>query len=539
MGKSDEDASVESSQLDSHTTRCPTSPVSYTRTGRISKARKGRKVHRCECGRTYTREEHLRRHQKNHAQDALVCDFPDCGKTFYRHDLLQRHQERHNEVEKDSRRPEQMSAARGHTVAVAVEALPSSVAWADPFNVSPNYSSSSGYASPIPGTGDYANMFANPPYGPGSNRTRTSSNASFIEPWSYPSRSPTSATSTMAYTWTSNDKSPAPSGLAYMATAYPMTSIPLSARLDPIASIPWEGQEYPWKSDPVGHKPFRPPSLKEYSKLISLHEKKSEARKVDPELTQEQQENRVKIEKDEKPSHQQDDTICHSMEVSSSQGDSQSYSATSEPRPLISISASEPEIDIVSPSRDNVLEMCAPHVDKESEPAKSAELEVSEDEDHTDSDTESWQESSTDESQFSLSSPISSISRLVISTKTKIIDKLMKEVHISLFNISCHQTTTTSQNQTSSGALVTSSRTSSSSNINNGERKRALDDKDNGCSDGEEEGNNKRRKRGNGQQPEGNDRRVRFACPFFKRKPRSHTGTPCRYPGFTGVHRMK
>ncbi|KAF2634247.1 hypothetical protein P280DRAFT_494410 [Massarina eburnea CBS 473.64] len=277
---------VGSSRGNSSTMQRSTSPtqmspesVHYTRTGRISKAKKGLKVHNCE------------RHQKNHAQDALLCDFPGCGKPFYRIDLLQRHQERHNEVGNDSPQavfspgssaepdaqvsvsttlpaplvtavpqttpyyPQSISplpesaadpshakqrgsfSARQTSAAnmpVAVEGLQTNIAWNDPFHHSPNYSSSSGYASPIPGASDYANMFANPPYGSGSNRTRTSSNASFGEPWSYPSRSPTSATSTMAYTWTSNDKSPAPSHLAYMTTSYPMTSMPMSAGVDPM-----------------------------------------------------------------------------------------------------------------------------------------------------------------------------------------------------------------------------------------------------------------------------------------------------------------
>ncbi|KAF2010777.1 hypothetical protein BU24DRAFT_436201 [Aaosphaeria arxii CBS 175.79] len=77
-------------------------PISYTRTGRVSKAKKGLKVHDCECGKSYTRAEHLRRHKKNHASETLICEYPDCGKTFYRLDLLQRHQERHGETGKDS-----------------------------------------------------------------------------------------------------------------------------------------------------------------------------------------------------------------------------------------------------------------------------------------------------------------------------------------------------------------------------------------------------------------------------------------------------
>ena len=113
-------------------------------------------------------------------------------------------------------------------IQVQVDGLQTGIAWSDPFGQS--YSPSSGYASPVPG--DCANnMFANPPYVVPANRTRTSSNASFIQAWEFPSRSPTSATSTMAYTWTSNDKSPAPSNL-YLATSYPMTSMPLSASVD-------------------------------------------------------------------------------------------------------------------------------------------------------------------------------------------------------------------------------------------------------------------------------------------------------------------
>ncbi|KAF2732303.1 hypothetical protein EJ04DRAFT_525440 [Polyplosphaeria fusca] len=259
-----------------------TASVHYTRTGRISKAKKGLKVHNCECGRSYTRAEHLRI------------------------DLLQRHQERHNEIAKDSRRaslysqgaapetdaqvsasvpiqapmttslppstptpyyqtlasepPEATTPNPRYTPQFRTPQMPSSafgslrsspnsnvkqplrntysrqpnvvipadgsVVWNEHFNQSPNCSSSSGYASPVPGA-DFSNMFANPAY----NRTRTSSNASFIEPWGFPSRSPTSATSTLGgYTWTSNEKSSAP--IAYMNSSYSVTSVPLSNGVD-------------------------------------------------------------------------------------------------------------------------------------------------------------------------------------------------------------------------------------------------------------------------------------------------------------------
>ncbi|KAF2399510.1 hypothetical protein EJ06DRAFT_522406 [Trichodelitschia bisporula] len=48
-------------------TRDLNSSITYTRTGRISKARKGiRGAHVCSCGKDYSRAEHLRRHQQNH-----------------------------------------------------------------------------------------------------------------------------------------------------------------------------------------------------------------------------------------------------------------------------------------------------------------------------------------------------------------------------------------------------------------------------------------------------------------------------------------
>ncbi|PSN72392.1 hypothetical protein BS50DRAFT_484447 [Corynespora cassiicola Philippines] len=302
----------------SPTQMSPDSTVHYTRTGRISKAKKGLKVHNCECGRSYTRAEHLRRHQKNHNENALTCEVPECGKTFFRIDLLQRHQERHNEIAKEPqsnpfinhtpsaepepqvttpvtlpaaivttsqaqspyytqtavpespavdpryttsnpfltpRLPSSISSSFGHVLrsspssksspnsgkhrstftprrthaTMAYSSVPGdAMVWNESY--SPQCTDSSGYPSPMP---EY--YFAGPPYGAGANRTRTPSNASFIgEPWAMSSRSPTSATSTMGYTWTSNEK--APSNLAYMnmATSYPMTSVPMVAHIDPV-----------------------------------------------------------------------------------------------------------------------------------------------------------------------------------------------------------------------------------------------------------------------------------------------------------------
>lgn len=49
------------------------------------------------CGKSYTRAEHLGRHQLNHnPKDIYKCDFPGCTRTFVRQDLCVRHRERHD-----------------------------------------------------------------------------------------------------------------------------------------------------------------------------------------------------------------------------------------------------------------------------------------------------------------------------------------------------------------------------------------------------------------------------------------------------------
>lgn len=79
------------------------------------------------------------------------------------------------------------------------------ISWDEPFGQIPKGPSSSGLiAPPSSPTGD-ASIFTDPSYGDRSNRSRASSDASFIEPWVDPPRSPTSPGSTMAYTWTPSD----------------------------------------------------------------------------------------------------------------------------------------------------------------------------------------------------------------------------------------------------------------------------------------------------------------------------------------------
>ncbi|KAI8930793.1 hypothetical protein NX059_011817 [Plenodomus lindquistii] len=305
------------------------SSVNYTRTGRISKAKKGLKVHNCgNCGRSYTRAEHLRRHQKNHAQDgALSCDFPNCDKMFFRIDLLQRHQERHNDPGRMSRHasefspksssdapqtsvpksmtcdavatpstvqafhtPPPPSPVHSHTpirynttqfrtpllprasqastsafthvihlspnlksrnqrkhqgpltgraavgVPMQVDETTPGFGWSELHCQSPNYSSSDGYVSPNPASGDHA--FSHMTYHSEPFRTRTSSNASLVEPpWSYASYSPASTTSTMAYTWAQGDKTSDLSSFSYPAGTYLMASVPGSNGVDSVTSF--------------------------------------------------------------------------------------------------------------------------------------------------------------------------------------------------------------------------------------------------------------------------------------------------------------
>ncbi|KZF25369.1 hypothetical protein L228DRAFT_258802 [Xylona heveae TC161] len=48
------------------------------------------------CDKSYTRAEHLYRHQLNHTpKQIFYCDFPDCTRSFVRQDLCARHKERH------------------------------------------------------------------------------------------------------------------------------------------------------------------------------------------------------------------------------------------------------------------------------------------------------------------------------------------------------------------------------------------------------------------------------------------------------------
>ncbi|KAI5788908.1 hypothetical protein DFH27DRAFT_214505 [Peziza echinospora] len=92
-------ATTRSSRISKTTTATVTMSASIkdgNPTPRVSRAKKGKRVHGCPhhgCDKIFTRAEHLRRHQLNHNTDVYFkCNM--CDRTFVRHDLLSRHQER-------------------------------------------------------------------------------------------------------------------------------------------------------------------------------------------------------------------------------------------------------------------------------------------------------------------------------------------------------------------------------------------------------------------------------------------------------------
>lgn len=71
------------------------------------KSRRGlKKSHKCEesgCGKSFTRLEHLLRHQLNHRpKEIFCCPWPDCNRKFVREDLKIRHEKRHTKRQGDT-----------------------------------------------------------------------------------------------------------------------------------------------------------------------------------------------------------------------------------------------------------------------------------------------------------------------------------------------------------------------------------------------------------------------------------------------------
>ncbi|KLO89476.1 uncharacterized protein LW93_1535 [Fusarium fujikuroi] len=86
-------------------------------TRKISKAKMRVPVHTCsQCPKTFSRAEHLRRHQLSHLPPDLFCPIENCNKAFHRKDLLGRHIQRH-ELDAQSRiNPSSSSQSTPHLV---------------------------------------------------------------------------------------------------------------------------------------------------------------------------------------------------------------------------------------------------------------------------------------------------------------------------------------------------------------------------------------------------------------------------------------
>lgn len=93
-----------------------------TENSTVSKKRKrSRGPFICEfpnCGKKFSRSDHLTRHQVNHTSERFICEFEDCGKEFARIDVKKKHEARHEKRRTNSQI--QMNYKRGKSESVFV-----------------------------------------------------------------------------------------------------------------------------------------------------------------------------------------------------------------------------------------------------------------------------------------------------------------------------------------------------------------------------------------------------------------------------------
>ncbi|OCL11692.1 hypothetical protein AOQ84DRAFT_373757 [Glonium stellatum] len=127
-----------------------------------------------------------------------------------------------------------------------------------------------------------------------------------------------------------------------------------------------------------------------------------------------------------------------------------------------------------------------------------------------------------------------------------VVETLMKELYAMLnpeFGMqSCAGNATTNACGQAKNSN-SSTRAKNSSGRNNPGKRSARGNDENEQGDEKDDNGSKRRKRDD--DPDDPDDMLatfpgrRFACPFFQRNPIEHKGRACRYPGFTGIHRLK
>ncbi|PVH80575.1 hypothetical protein DL98DRAFT_187095 [Cadophora sp. DSE1049] len=184
-------------------------PVKYTPvTGRISRAKKGVPVHTCDICRpvkTFTRAEHLRRHQLSHQKPAYPCTFEDCERAFHRPDLLARHLHRHetqgekpykagdhrssraSSTDTESRTPD-LKVETPATLGNAMQASPTD-------SMTPRTSGSGESSMTTTSFNTITSSFQAVNFSPSSGHKRSASQAQLPDSEGYPSTSPGPSTS--------------------------------------------------------------------------------------------------------------------------------------------------------------------------------------------------------------------------------------------------------------------------------------------------------------------------------------------------------
>jgi hypothetical protein len=193
----------------------------------------------------------------------------------------------------------------------------------------------------------------------------------------------------------------------------------------------------------------------------------------------------------------------------------------------------------------------SPHMDENKEESgEDHTLSMTDDQYSAFDDEYVYQPSASDGSNISSSSPTSSISwsstsqslfsitGLVISTKTRIIDDLMREFYYTMQNFTHSPVSAGTDSKSGNKSSSTTTQASSSQHKGKGRLKRTFEDEQ-PPDDEDGDGSNKRRETEKTADFGEEKRCLRFACPFFKRNPRGQKCTACRYPGFTAMHRMK
>ena len=129
------------------------------------------------------------------------------------------------------------------------------------------------------------------------------------------------------------------------------------------------------------------------------------------------------------------------------------------------------------------------------------------------------------------------------SSKSRFIDKLMKEFHVTFSSAldlrTCAETQSGSSNNTTAATQPSTLQPRERGAAKGPSTEHRGWRKDEGGGDQDDDDAQRRRKKANKPPDADQAPNVRFACPFFKHNPRQHKGRACRYPGFKGVHRMK